>query len=64
MGLDEKKKEASKIEPVPKIPNSKRINIVEEYEKRSKEKSKLNLIVIGIKKKEAKQNAHRVNALL
>lgn len=48
MGLDEKKKEAPKVEPATKIPNSKRINIVEEYEKRSKEKSKLNLIVIGI----------------
>ncbi|CEG65078.1 Putative Elongation factor EF-1 alpha subunit [Rhizopus microsporus] len=47
MGLDEKKKEAPKVEPAAKIPNSKRINIVEEYEKRSKEKSKLNLIVIG-----------------
>ncbi|KAG1198815.1 hypothetical protein G6F70_005463 [Rhizopus microsporus] len=47
MGLDEKKKEAPKVEPAAKIPNSKRINIAEEYEKRSKEKSKLNLIVIG-----------------
>ncbi|KAG1502354.1 hypothetical protein G6F47_001239 [Rhizopus delemar] len=45
MGLSEKKKEAP--EPLAKIPNSKRINIMEEYQKRSGEKSKLNVIFIG-----------------
>ncbi|KAI9244417.1 P-loop containing nucleoside triphosphate hydrolase protein [Sporodiniella umbellata] len=34
-------------EPLAKVPASKRINVTEEYEKRSKEKPKLNLIVIG-----------------
>jgi hypothetical protein len=45
MGLSEKKKEAP--EPLAKIPNSKRINIMEEYQKRSGEKSNLNVIFIG-----------------
>lgn len=36
-----------KSEPLAKIPSSKRVNVVEEYEKRSSAKSKLNLVVIG-----------------
>lgn len=34
-------------EPLAKIPSSKRVNITEEYEKRSSAKPKLNLVVIG-----------------
>ncbi|CAO3640610.1 unnamed protein product [Cunninghamella blakesleeana] len=33
--------------PLSKIPTSKRINVIEEYNKRSNEKPKLNLVVIG-----------------
>lgn len=34
--------------PLAKIPASKRVNVVEEYAKRSGEKPKLNLVVIGM----------------
>ncbi|KAI9310075.1 P-loop containing nucleoside triphosphate hydrolase protein [Dichotomocladium elegans] len=33
--------------PLAKIPNSKRVNVLEEYGKRSAEKPKLNLVIIG-----------------
>ncbi|CAO3627181.1 unnamed protein product [Mucor hiemalis] len=35
------------VEPLAKIPTSKRVNVAEEYVKRSGEKPKLNLVVIG-----------------
>lgn len=38
---------AVKSEPLAKIPASKRVNVAEEYQKRSGEKPKLNLVIIG-----------------
>lgn len=38
---------AKVVEPLAKIPTSKRVNVAEEYVKRSGEKPKLNLVVIG-----------------
>lgn len=45
MGFSSQPKTIS--EPLAKIPTSKRVNVAEEYQKRSAEKPKLNLVVIG-----------------
>jgi small GTP-binding protein len=48
MGLGDKSEKSEKIPPETfKMQASKRVNVIEEFEKRSSEKPKLNLVVIG-----------------
>ncbi|KAI8975255.1 P-loop containing nucleoside triphosphate hydrolase protein [Mycotypha africana] len=47
MGLETPEKPAVKVDPFAKLPTSKRLNVIEEFEKRAQAKPTLNVCIVG-----------------